>query len=132
MSLFAIYQNNAARDNASKVNKLGWTDAAVEIPAVDTHLKMTSYNDFSEIWKPEMLDHYKPVAAVSIDDYIKDESIEVKLERVFSAANGHPSHHLDGYINFGRAHSLSVGDLIKTSDGVFWAVAPAGFDQIPK
>lgn len=130
MAIFTIYQNHAVRNNSGIVNQLGWDGSAKKIPAIHTHLEMTFIDtDVDGVWKPEYINHYAPVATVVVDEHIESKDVEAQLERVFGAANGHGKEY-DEYCNFAKAHSLSVGDLVRTPEGDFWVVAGCGFAKV--
>lgn len=123
MAIFTIYQNHSAKDNHDAVNALGWDGAAKQYPGVGVHLDMTCDADK---WNPEFFQYYKPVASVATN--VEGETWE-KLERVFATSNCGGANG-DDYVNFDRAHSLSVGDLVRTPEGEFYVVAGCGFTKV--
>lgn len=126
--IFTIFQNQALKNNHGAVNKLGWEGAAAQFPSIHCHLEMTMGCD-TVAWKPEYREFYTPVSTVVIDEHIGSKEITAQLERVFGSANGHGQEH-DDYANFGKAHSLSVGDLVLCPNGDYYVVAGCGFEKV--
>ena len=121
---FIIYQNHTVRDHSGLINAVGWEKAGIENPDISLS-RMMSFD--SDLIKPEHLRLYKPVASVEVNSVSGE--IFSELEAVFSASNCR-GHEKDIYINYGRAHSLSVGDIVKDETGKYWVVADCGFDPL--
>jgi len=131
MSLFKIYQNHAVKNNHEIVNQLGWDGASKKLPGVHAHLEMTWGDDASK-WNKEFFEFYSVEATVDI----KTDSDEVmtNLEQVFSSSNccGNNFEQTGNIYNniHGKAHSLSVGDLVKTESGEFFLCCGHGFAKV--
>ena len=133
MSLFNIYQNHALRNNSVNINAIGWDEAGKQFPAVKAHMEM-SMGAVGNKWDKGFFEHYNNVATVRV----ADDSLDImdSLESVFAASNGHPNSKDDNYVNTGRAHSLSVGDIVHvankntTNDDTYYLCMAIGFVQI--
>lgn len=129
MEIFTIYQNDAFKKHHKFINNVGFGDASKKHLSIAAALKLQQ-GEASEQWQAEMFQYYKPVATVVVYKDTPNVKIFEQLERVFAASNCHPLHRLDGYTNFGKAHSLSVGDIVRTESGSYWIVNSSGFEQL--
>jgi len=111
-----VYQNQALSENHNKINAYGWETAKVEIPGVKAHLDCSTSG--AKKWLPEYFETYKLVAKVDSDD----------KNFVFEAMNIWEGY--EDYIEMvGKAHSLSVGDIIQVN-GDYFMVDPYGYSQV--
>ncbi|MCP4493091.1 MAG: hypothetical protein GY820_38205 [Gammaproteobacteria bacterium] len=127
--IITIFQNHTFKLNHAQVNKLGFDEASRQIPGVKEYMVL-SMGEASMKWKPDFFEYFVPAAAVSIDTDNESVEMDDNLERVFAASNGHPQCAGDEYVNFGLAHSLSVGDLVMVPGGEFYIVNGAGFSKV--
>lgn len=116
MSGYRVYQLSL-REVGEEINLLGWEAAAAKYPVVAAHLAAT----FEEEWRPEYASEYKRVASVVT---------EGGLERVFALLNSQPAVEGEVVHYVGPAHSMSVGDLVKTNDDETYIVRGVGFEKV--
>ena len=124
MAIFTIYQNHSCRKHHADINKLGWMKAGEAHHGIRVHLFVAIER---KEWMPEYFRAYKPVASAAILG--TNKNIDNDLERVFGAGNDHLEG-MDEYVNFDKAHSISVGDLVRSAAGDFYLVAGMGFKKV--
>lgn len=111
---FEVYQIQLPEWMYNEINRLGHADACAQYSTYKAHLDTTRGK-----WSPGYRALYGKVA-----------TIEAKtLEDVFRIGNIGP---VDDEIEVVHApmHSLSVGDLVRNEDGVWFFCAPMGWDIV--
>ena len=109
--VYTVYQIHLTDTDANDIAKFGW-EAAKSNPRVKAYLDKDS----------------DPQAAFDSGYYTRAANIEASdLDEVFEIGNVGPE---DLITRFNRMHSVSVGDVIKTPENKYFAVAGIGFTEL--
>ena len=109
--MLKVYQFELSTEEGDLVNSKGWSASP----------KTTAYADKGfKGYQSGTAEYYKYVANVYTND----------LEESFRLMNLWEDYSLVKFVNNERPYSMSVGDVVQTEDGEFYAVAGCGFDKI--
>jgi hypothetical protein len=113
--IYQVYQLKIARHVYDYVNEVGHAEAAVKYP--EWKVSMDVRFQGSAKWESSMFQYYKPVCEIDASN----------LDEVFQIGNIGPEEKIT---RLDRMHSVSVGDIIKNSDGELYMVDDFGFSKI--
>jgi len=111
---YEIYQVLITELEVNLINANGRDKAAEMSPVVNAYMLSTLDRDYQKAWDTG---EYTKVAVIDAED----------LNDVFRIGNIGPEENIE---RLERMHSVSVGDVIKDSDGNLVAVASCGFDSL--
>ena len=113
--MFKVYQVQVPREQFDAVNELGWAEAMEKFPAVEAHM---ACHRGSEGFVPEAHSQfYQHVCNIDATD----------LEDVFRIGNMGPEESIE---RLAPMHSVSVGDIVVSPDGVAHMVDNFGFSVV--
>lgn len=112
--MFKVHQVTLSEGDCMWVNGLGWSGAAEKSPNIAAYMIATLDRNFQKAFETGQFKH---VATIEADD----------LDEVFEIGNIGPEHLITRHAPM---HSVSVGDVIQTPDGEFFAVASMGFTKL--
>lgn len=112
--MFKVHQITLSEGDCLWINGLGWAGAAEKSPTIAAYMLATLDRKFQAAFETGQFKH---VATIEADD----------LEEVFEIGNIGPEHLITRHAPM---HSVSVGDVIETPEGEFFAVASMGFEII--
>jgi hypothetical protein len=112
--MFKVFQVTLSEGDCLLVNGLGWAGAGEKSPNVKAYVIATLDRKFQEAFATGQFKH---VATIEADD----------LDEVFEIGNIGPEELITRHAPM---HSVSVGDVIQTPEGEFFAVASMGFESL--
>ncbi len=112
--MFKVLQVPLTEMDCMVINSIGWKEASAKFPSVNAYMLATVERKFQEAFNTG---EFKHVATIEADD----------LDEVFDIGNIGPEELITRHAPM---HSVSVGDVIQTPEGEFFAVASMGFTKL--
>lgn len=112
--MFKVFQVTLSEDDCLWINGLGWEGAIEKSPTIAAYKLSALDRKYQQAFATG---EYKHVATIEADD----------LDEVFDIGNIGPEHLITRHAPM---HSVSVGDVIQTPEGEFFAVASFGFEKV--
>lgn len=112
--MYKIFQVALEEADTDIISDFGWFDACVYSVKIRAYVESTIKHQFSVAFS---LGQHKHVASIQCDS----------LQQVFDIGNMGPEEKITRYAPM---HSVSVGDVIQTPEGEFFAVASFGFEKV--
>lgn len=118
--MYKVFQFHASSELRARINDVGWNNVRQTNP--ETAILMdVSFVGGSELYEPWMFKHYTQVAEVEGAN---------DLSQVFHVGNLGSTDTVTITRTSERMHSISVGDIIQDSDGVYYMVDRYGFAEV--
>jgi len=112
--MFELYQAKFTENDSQLINTLGWDKACEVNVHVKAYFLSTRIKDYVGAWNTGA---YSKVAEIDTTD----------LEHSFEIGNIGPEEKIK---RVDSMRSMSVGDIVKDHNGLFYAVAPKGFEPL--
>ncbi len=112
--MFKVHQVTLSEGDCLLVNGLGWEVAAEKAPNVQAYLMAAIERKFQKAFETGQFKHVATIDAATLDE-------------VFEIGNIGPEEKITRHAPM---HSVSVGDVIQTPEGDFFAVASFGFEEL--
>lgn len=112
--MFKVHQVTLTEGDCLWINGLGFAGAAEKSPKVNAYRLATVERKFQEAFETGQFKHVATIDAATLDE-------------VFEIGNIGPEEKITRHAPM---HSVSVGDVIQTPEGDFFAVASFGFEEL--
>lgn len=112
--MFKVHQVTLSDGDCLWINDLGWDGAAEKSPTIAAYMLATLERKYQQAFQTG---EFKHVATIEAGD----------LNEVFDIGNIGPEHLITRHAPM---RSVSVGDVIETPEGEFFAVASFGFEKV--
>ena len=112
--MFKVLQVTLSEMDCMVINSIGWDAASEKFPNVNAYMLSAVKRKFQEAFNTGQFNHVATIAAIDLDE-------------VFDIGNIGPEEKIARHAPM---HSVSVGDVIQTPEGEFFAVASMGFTKL--